>query len=944
MTGSTARPSRRPGTRRPWWRILALLLCEITASVAIENPSDTNNAVYENGLARMNGGDNSGAIVQFQQVVRQDAKHLPARVALGTARLKIGDPAGAEKELRLALTLGGSNQQIFPLLGNALLAQRKYTLLLEIIKRPVAPAAGVFEIAVLRGRAYFELGQREAAELEFQQAASSAPDRSEPLLGRALVATAEGRFDDAQALVEQALRLTPHNTEAWFRKGEVLRERGDDAGALGAYDEALKRDPNALRVRLARAGVNFKQGEREAALADVEFVARRNPRDLSAAFLRWQIYERAGDAGAKDALADVSGRLSQYADETLASEPLLLRIAALVHYARHDLVRADKYLARYVELRRNDTPMQALHGEVLLALGDAKGAAEVLHPLYRHDPDRLGIAQSLGQAYLQLGRYSEAEAIFAHALAVTPKSGALVTKLALARLGLGSVDGAQTGLLDAIAADQGERGAQMLLTVLQFKAGERARALATIESLAAHDGQDHRVLNLLGVMRAGNDDDGGARRAFAQAMQIMPDYMPPAYNLARLDLVAGDVPAAQARLAALVAHNPHAASALMALADIALAGGDREAAVNWLEQAAAAQPETVDAAARLVTLRLTLGQDVEALASAERMVERHPENALAVESLAQAQVANHQTDHARRLFRDAARYASFDGPQLLRIAARQVELEDYPEARRTLQKALNSSVSEQASDALIRLEIKLGEYDAAGQRIAALRSDDIGNARADIMSGELEIQRGNAAAAIKAYRSAQSTAPSTVAALGLADAMLAAGDAAGAMQTLEQWTTTHVDDQDALHALALLYLRMQRLPEAQALHERLVASAPDDASLLANLARLYQLAGDKRARATAERAVKAAPDSPLTLDTLGWILVTQGHAKDGLELLRNALSRDSNALVRYHLAQALSELGRGGEARTELRKILKLGQPPALMADVQRYYDALPAE
>lgn len=944
MTGSPARLGRSPGTRRAWWLVLALLVCEVTASVAIENPSDTNNAVYEDGLARMNGGDDSGAIVQFQQVVRQDPKHLPARVALGTARLKIGDPAGAEKELRLAITLGGSNQQIFPLLGNALLAQRKYTLLLEIIKPPAAPATSVFEIAVLRGRAYFELGQRDAAELEFQQASLSAPDRSEPLLGRALVATAESRFDDAQALVEQALKIAPHNTEAWFRKGEILRELGHDAGALGAYDEALKRDPNALRVRLARAGVNFKQGEREAALADVEFVARRNPRDLSAAFLRWQIYERAGDAGARDALADVSGKLSQYADETLASEPLLLRIAALVHYARHDLVRADKYLARYVELRRNDTPMQALHGEVLLALGDAKGAAEVLQPLYRQDPDRLGMAQSLGQAYLQLGRYSEAEAIFAHALAVTPKSGALVTKLALARLGLGSVDGAQTGLLDAIAADQGERGAQMLLTVLQFKAGERARALATIESLAAHDGQDHRVLNLLGVMRAGNDDDGGARRAFAQAMQIMPDYMPPAYNLARLELAAGDVPAARARLTALVTRNPRAGPALMALADIALTGGDRETAVTWLEQAAAAQPDAVDAAAQLVALRLALGQDGEALASAERMVEHHPENALAVESLAQAQAANHHTDHALRLFRDAARYASFDGPQLLRIAARQVDLEDYPEARRTLQKALNSSASEQASDALIRLEIKLGEYDAAGQRIAALRSDDIGNARADIMRGELEIQRGNAAAAIKAYRSAQSTAPSTVAALGLADAMLAAGDAAGAMQTLEQWTTTHVDDQDALHALALLYLRMQRLPEAQALHERLVASAPDDASLLANLARLYQLAGDKRARATAERAVKAAPDSPLTLDTLGWILVTQGHAKDGLELLRNALSRDSNALVRYHLAQALSELGRGGEARTELRKILKLGQPPALMADVQRYYDALPAE
>lgn len=944
MSGRNSGYLRTARARTPWQLTIPLLLGLVAATAAGEKSVDSEVTAYEDGLARMNRGDDRGAIVQFQTIVSQQPQHLPARVALGSVRLKTGDPAGAEKDLRLALSLGGSNEQIFPPLGNALLAQRKYALLLEIIKHPATPGAGAFEIGVLRGRAHYELGQYDAAESEFQLAAASAPARSEPLLGRALVAAGQNRFDGALRLVEEALRLAPRSAEAWFRKGEILRDHNDDAGALSAYGQALAIDPNALRVRLARAGVNLKLGEREAALADVQFVTQHHPRDLSAAFLRWQIYERAGDAGAKQALDDVSGKLSQYADETLAAEPLLLRIAALVHYARHDLVRADKYLGRYVELRATDTPMRALHGEVLLALGDAKAAAEVLAPLSRHSPDKLDILRSLGQAYLQLGRYGEAEAIFSHALTLAPDAGALVTHLALARLGLGKLDGAQTGLSDALAADQGARGAQMLLTVLQFKAGEPARALATAESLAKRDGQDHRVLNLLGVMRAANEDESGARRAFAQAMAIKPDYAPPAYNLARLEIAAGEVPAARARLEALLARNPRTPSALMALADIALADGDREGAVNWLERAVVAQAEAVDAEAQLVALRLALGQDAQALASAERMVERHPENALAVETLAQAKAANQQVDHALRLFRDAARYASFDGPQLMRIATRQAELEDYVEARRTLLKAQNSSASEQAGDALIRLEIKLGNFNAASERIEALRKDDISNARADVLTAELELQRGNTTAAIKAYRAAQSAAPSTMAALGLADAMLADGDADGAVKMLERWTSNHVDDQDALHALALLYLRMQRLPEARALHEQLLSNAPDDAVLLAGLARLYQLDGDPRARAVAQRAVAAAPDSPLSLDTLGWILVTQGQVNDGLELLRNALTRDSNPLIRYHLAQALSELGRDAEARVELRKILKLGQPPTLMTDVQRYYDALPAE
>ncbi len=938
MTGSKARIHHSTPRRRACWLILPLL-CSPLAVLA----ADSVTAAYELGLVRMNQGDTQGAIAQFQKVIQEDDHHLPARLALGTAHLQSGDAVGAEKELRLALSLGGSREAVFPLLGNALLAQRKYAALLDTIKGPSAAGTESFEIAVLRGRAQFELGNLEGAGKDFEHAAQRAPERVEALLGLAQIAAAQSRYEQALSLLQRALKLAPNNVEAWFRKGEILRERGADTDARQAYDEALKRDPKALRVRLARAGVNFKLGEREAALADVEFVSRRNPRDLSAAFLRWQIFQQAKDKGAEAALGDVSGKLSQYADETITSEPLLLRIAALVHYANHDLVRADNYLARYVELRPNDTAMRQLRGEVLLGLGEAKGAIAILNPLSRQEPDKLDVLHSLGQAYLQTGNYREAESVFAQSLKLAPSNHAVLADLALARIGLGNVDGAQTGLAEAVTDGTTARGAQMLLAVLQLKAGAHERALATLEAEIKRDAHDQRVLNLLGVARAANDDEAGARQAFEAALRIAPDDTPAVFNLARLERSAGDTQAARTRLETLVEHNPHAAVALMALADMALADADRASAARWLEKAVTAQPDAIAAEAQLVALKLALGQHNEALAAASRMVERHPENALAVESLAEAQAANQQNDQALRHFRDAARYAGFDGVQLMRIATRQAELEDYVEARRSLQKAINSTASDEAREALIRLEIRLGEYDHAQSRIAALREDDTGNALADILTGELELQRDDAAAAIKAYRGAQAVVPSTLAALGLADALVANGDVAGAAHELEQWTAKHADDLDASHALALLYLRLHRLPEARRLHERLAEARPDDAALLANLARLYQLDGDKRARATAARAAKLAPESALAQDTLGWIVVTEGDAQGGLELLRNALTRDGNPLIRYHLAQALNELGRGAEARTELRKILKSGQPPALVADVQRYYDALPA-
>ena len=57
-------------------------------------------------------------------------------------------------------------------------------------------------------------------------------------------------------------------------------------------------------------------------------------------------------------------------------------------------------------------------------------------------------------------------------------------------------------------------------------------------------------------------------------------------------------------------------------------------------------------------------------------------------------------------------------------------------------------------------------------------------------------------------------AASSAGVMGLADALVADGDLGGAAHELEQWLTRHADDLEATQALALLYLRLQRLPRA----------------------------------------------------------------------------------------------------------------------------------
>ena len=63
--------------------------------------------------------------------------------------------------------------------------------------------------------------------------------------------------------------------------------------------------------------------------------------------------------------------------------------------------------------------------------------------------------------------------------------------------------------------------------------------------------------------------------------------------------------------------------------------------------------------------------------------------------------------------------------------------------------------------------------------------------------------------------------------------------------------------------------------------------------------------------------------------------------RQGLKYLREAVSRDSNPLMRYHLAQTLNELGRTSEAKVELDTILRAKPQPEWIDDARKLRDQL---
>jgi len=920
---------------------LSLLLSALLVSGTVQAKTERDvghadpKALYEDALSRATDGDFSGAVIQLKNLLQQAPRDLPARIALGRYQLRTGQPEAAEKELRRALELGADKAQVLPVLGNALLMQRKYENLLDTLREAGPGADQRYEILLLRARAQLELGRLREAGAAFDAARLAAPKRTEPLVGLALVALADGRADDAMRHVDSALSLDAKDTEAWYQKGEIARARREPAQALDAWGQTLVLNPNHMRARIARAGVLSAQGQFEPALADAEYVLGRNPNDIQAAFLAGQCHVALGDeAKAKEYFETAGGKLNAIKEDALMKEPSLLRMASFLHYSRGDMVRAERYLARYAQLNPRDLGMQVLLGRVQLMQGDAKSAIGTLFPLYKRDPANLDILLPLGQAYFKDGHYTEAAAMFEDAQRLVPGDNRLPAQLALSRIGIGQWDEAMADLAEADAQSGGKSSASVLLVLLNLKLGKPDVALPhalTLEEKAP----TASAANLVGLTQAARGDVAAARAAFERALERDAGFDAANHNLARFDLAAGDTDAAARRFETILARNARSVQAMQGLADVALARRDPRGAVDWLGKAVAIAPRDTATRVRLVELQLGLGDKPAALKTAEALASSLPENPDALELLGRAQAATGDRERAQRSFREAVRYAGFNLPALMRIARHQVGQLDFDAARKTLIKAAQANGDTSAAQAaLVRLDLRTRRFDAARERAAQLVEDPRTAVMGRVLLGETALAERDPTAAITHFEEALNEQANPVAMLGLFDALNAAGKPADALIRLEAWTVAHPDDREARRKLALWYVPNGRLADAQKMLEALIVDEPRDPVLLSTLARIYQLDKDGRALDLASRAVEAQPDWAPGLETLGWILVTQGDIPKGLDYLRQSIAREENPLTRMHIAQALKESGRIAEARAELQVLLATHPTLPWKADV----------
>ncbi len=764
----------------------------------------------------------------------------------------------------------------------------------------------------------------------FRAALDESPGYVEGLLGMVRVALARADLETAQGFATEALELAPGSAEAWFLSGELARVQAEFGDALSAYSRALELNPGHMRARNSRASVLLELERPDEALVDLDFILARVPQDAQAAYLKAMAEARAGDrAAARLAIEQASQSLMQLSTERMQREPASVLLAGVVAQSAGSLDQARQYLKRYVKMRPRHVGSRKLLGRVQLDLGLGGEAVETLYPALKLAPDDPELLALTGSALLMQHDFREAAGMFERAIELLPEDAGTREQLAVGQLGTGQNELALASLEKIVAENPSQHRAAVLLTMLYSRTGRAEEAMATANQLLERWPREPTYLNLRGSLYMSAGDFASARADFETAEDIASHYVPAQLNLAKISVMEGDLDAAVERYQRVLDVNPRETIALRSLARVAVARGDINKAIAYTEEVRAIGSGNVGVSVDLVALYLEAGEYQTARDLGLRLVADYPESSEAIEVLALVEMAMENTSSAREVLRRVARFNNLPIPRLLRIAQLQLSIEDYRGAERTLEKAREQDPeSTSAITSLVRLDLLLGREERALQRAQEVMDARPGDTLGWTLTGDVLVAMEQYLRALGYYQTAQSLVPDSLVMVKEANAWRDAGFPAVATWSLEQWMREYPQDLLVYRSLAAAYLRDGSLEQALSAHEALLESFPSDVGVLNNLAWIYNERGDARALELAQQAYSLSPEDPVVLDTLGWVLVKRGDSRRAITFLRQAQSRAAkDPQIRYHLAVALSELGRDSEARNLLQALLADGAP-----------------
>lgn len=859
-----------------------------------------------------NSGNLAVAVIDYKNVLQLQPRHLEARWRLGQTYLGLHQAASALSELKEAASLAGQHPEIHLDTARALLEVGKYQDALTDLALYRGPLNA--DRVALEAQAKMGLGQKDAAKAALKTAVQESPDAASLQLATARMALSEQDLPGAAAALGAALKITPKDPEALLLSGRVALAQHRYSDAEGAFRLSYQTASSKTQAGAGLAESLLIENKFDEAKVVIDELAKAGPGVVGVQYLQgWLEYAQEHWAGAETILRGVVQMMPKH------PQALLMAADSCFRQKKYDL--AESLLKTFDEFYPGQPPAHKLLGAIYLKQHRAADAIKTLASFADAEPPDPGILGLLSYAYYLSGDNAQGAVLLQKAQLLAPDSPSLQAQQAIGEIASGDAAAGIASLEKLAAAAPTSVQPRQLLTFAHLLKGDGQAAIDTATELTRIN-PDPMAHNLLGIAYARQGDKPHAREAFNAALNRDPKFAPALANLGFLALSDGQEQAGKAKLEAAWAVDKSYTAAALGLAALAERAGKPEETKRRLEEAVAAQPRASAPRWLLAERLLNSGQREEAITLARSAFELAPTTRASRLQMGTFQLRANLPEDAYKTFAALQAEIKETSPVTYWLAEASRATRRFDEARQHYHALeLANPATMEVLWGLFATELATKTFDAADAMIGKI--DAVDKAIGARARGELAFARGDLPAAIQAFRDALTLNSNTSTFLQYVNALRRQGDAPEIRKAYAEWLTQHPEDVASRLHLGEFELGQKDYKAAQAAFEKILQAAPEQPVALNNLAWLYDVDGDDRALAIAEKARQLLPNLPESADTLGWILVRQDQLHRGLKLLeeaRTALPTEPN--IAYHYAYALNKAGDKARAEEILSEVL----------------------
>jgi tetratricopeptide (TPR) repeat protein len=744
-----------------------------------------------------------------------------------------------------------------------------------------------------KGEDFLASGDLEKARIEFQNALQIAPKDVAARFDMGVVDEKLNNPREAAQFYQGTIDIDPHHVGARTNLGRLYLLSGAPSRALEFIGPALEAHPDDAELLSIRAAARLQQKDLSGALADAERAVQLAPTSENAAAVLAGIYTSTG-------ASDKALKLLEQSVQKIPGTVELRLVLAQLYSQQNRPAETEALLLKLVELKPKEKAHRLRLAQYYARLDQTDKSENTLRVGVKALPEERDLKLALIDFLAARRSRDAAEKELKQMVAVAP--GDYELKFALARFYESGHQPALAetiyqGVIDREKLNAAGLSARNRLAVLRAQRGDTAGALALANEVLATSPRDDDALLMRGNIALAKQDPRSAIADLRAVLRDQPNAIGVLRILARAHLANGEPAVAEETMRHAVEANPKDGVLRLDFAELLVQMGKPEQSKAILAELVKEQPDNVSALDQQFRVGLATNDLVTAKAAAEGIVATQPKGATGYLYEGMIAELEKRTEDALRLYTQAA--------------------DARPDVLEPVQ-------------AEMRLLVATKRVDEAFKRANDLSARYPKNPMGPEAKGELLLGEGRNAEAQSAFSEAIARAPKWwLPYRGVAMVQRAANNPEGAIDTLRKAQSVVEKSEQIGIELAGLLEAIGRADEAISEYGEIIKRNPQSEFAVNNLAMLLVTYKKDRASLDQAKALSARFENsvnPSFMDTYGWVLYKRGETAASVLVLQRVVAKLPNeAIARYHLGMAQSQLGSNSEARDNLTRAVNSG-------------------